>query len=272
MGTGFGRHGDVAGSWCCRVREGCKEPELISSVSVCQKLQRSAALKVDWAKITTSLGLRGQTVAGLQAFKKRNDDIRRKVQLLSEQPTTVDFAQYRSVLKNQAIVDEIEKRFNAFQPATYDLGRQLKAIEAFEVEAIKNAEATKDKVDLELQDLQKTLKNIEEARPFEELTVDEVAAAEPSIDEKTSKLVSKGRWSVPGYKVRLVYSSPVFPAMQRQIADPPRPANRRDSATSRSCKQLLAARFPFFFVYSSIVDSLSAEGGSFAEGERISPC
>ena len=30
---------------------------------------------------------------------------------------------------------------------------------------------------------------------------DEVAAAEPSIDEKTAKLVSRGRWSVPGYKV-----------------------------------------------------------------------
>lgn len=142
-------------------------------------------------------------MAGLQAFKKRNDDVRRKVQLLSEQPTTVDFAHYRSVLKNQAIVDEIEKRFNAFQPATYDLSRQLKAIEAFEVEAVKNAQATKEKVDLELKDLEKTLKNIEEARPFEDLTVDEVAAAEPSIDEKTSKLVSKGRWSVPGYKVGL---------------------------------------------------------------------
>ncbi|EAQ89655.1 hypothetical protein CHGG_06274 [Chaetomium globosum CBS 148.51] len=163
---------------------------------------RSAALKVDWAKITTSLGLRGQTVAGLQAFKKRNDDVRRKVQLLSEQPTTVDFSQYRAVLKNQAIVDEIEKRFNAFQPATYDLSRQLKAIDAFEVEAVQNAQATKQKVDLELKDLEKTLKNIEEARPFEDLTVDEVAAAEPSIDEKTSKLVSKGRWSVPGYKER----------------------------------------------------------------------
>ncbi|KAK4042482.1 hypothetical protein C8A01DRAFT_44496 [Parachaetomium inaequale] len=163
---------------------------------------RSAALKVDWAKITTSLGLRGQTVAGLQAFKKRNDDVRRKVQLLAEQPTTVDFAQYRAVLKNQAIVDEIEKRFNAFQPATYDVARQLKAIEAFEVEAVKNAEATKEKVDLELKDLDKTLRNIEEARPFEDLTVDEVAAAEPSIDEKTSKLVSKGRWAVPGYKER----------------------------------------------------------------------
>ncbi|KAF9871929.1 hypothetical protein CkaCkLH20_10561 [Colletotrichum karsti] len=161
---------------------------------------RSAALKLDWAKVTTSLGLRGQTVASLQAFKKRNEDARRKVQTLSELPTTVDFAHYRSVLKNQAVVDEIEKRFSAFKPATYDVSRQIKAIEAFEVEAIKNAEATKDKVDLELKDLQKTLTNIETARPFEDLTVDEVAAAEPSIDEKTSQLVSKGRWTVPGYK------------------------------------------------------------------------
>ncbi|KAI1025939.1 hypothetical protein LB503_006810 [Fusarium chuoi] len=161
---------------------------------------RSAALKLDWTKVTSSLGLRGQTVASLQAFKKRNEDVRRKVQQLLEQPTTVDFSQYRSVLKNQAIIDEIEKRFSAFKPVTYDVSRQLKAIDAFEAEAVKNAEATKEAVDLELKDLAATLKNIEEARPFEELTVDEVAAAEKSIDEKTAQLVSKGRWMVPGYK------------------------------------------------------------------------
>lgn len=121
--------------------------------------------------MTSSLGLRGQTVSSLQAFKKRNEDARRKVQQLSEQPTTVDFAAYRSVLKNQAVIDEIEKRFTAFKPATYDVSRQLKAIEAFEVEAVKNAEATKQAVDLELKDLAATLKNIESARPFEDLTV-----------------------------------------------------------------------------------------------------
>ncbi|KAJ4416616.1 ATP synthase d subunit [Gnomoniopsis sp. IMI 355080] len=161
---------------------------------------RSASLKLDWSRVTTSLGLRGQTVASLQAFKARNDNAKRQVQQLSELPTTVDFAHYRSTLKNQAVVDEIEKRFNAFKPATYDVNRQLKAIETFEAEAIKNAEATKEKVDLELKDLAKTLENIEQARSFEELTVDEVAAAEPSIDEKTAKLVSRGRWGVPGYK------------------------------------------------------------------------
>merc|ERR1712059_236634 len=160
----------------------------------------SAALKVDWTKIGTQLGLKGNTANALVAFKKRNDDARRKVQQLSEQATEVDFSHYRSILKNQAVIDDIEKQFKAFKPKTYDVNRQIKAIEAFEAQAVKSAEETKGRVDLELKDLAATLKNIEEARPFEDLTVDEVAAARPDIDEKTSQLVSKGRWSVPGYK------------------------------------------------------------------------
>jgi F-type H+-transporting ATPase subunit d len=69
------------------------------------------------------------------------------------------------------VIDEIEKYFQTFKPATYDVRRQIKAIEAFEQQAVKSAEETKGRVDMELQDLDKTLKNIEEARPFEDLTV-----------------------------------------------------------------------------------------------------
>lgn len=133
--------------------------------------QRSASLKLDWSRVASSLGLRGQTAASLQAFKSRNDTARRQLQQLSELPTTVDFAHYKATLKNQAVVDEIERRFKAFKPATYDVNRQLKAIETFEAEAVRNAQATKEKVDLELKDLEKTLQNIEQARSFEELTV-----------------------------------------------------------------------------------------------------
>ena len=93
------------------------------------------------------------------------------MQLLSDAPQTVNFANYRSSLKNQAVVDEIENNVKSFKPATYDLSRQIKAIEAFEVQAVKNAQETKELVDKELGDLEKTLKNIEEARPFEDLTV-----------------------------------------------------------------------------------------------------
>ena len=133
--------------------------------------QRSAASKIDWSTIGSSLGLKGQTAAALSAFKKRNDDARRRVNQLSNLPQTVDFQRYRETLKNTAVIDEIEQHFKQFKPATYDVNRQLKAIEAFETQAVKSAEETKGRVDAELRDLDKTLKNIETARPFEDLTV-----------------------------------------------------------------------------------------------------
>jgi hypothetical protein len=93
------------------------------------------------------------------------------VHVFSEQPQTVDFSHYRSVLKNSAVIDEIEKTFKTWKPAAYDVSRQIKAIEAFESTAVQSAEATKGVVDNELKELEKTLKNIEDARVFEQLTV-----------------------------------------------------------------------------------------------------
>ena len=105
------------------------------------------------------------------AFKKRHDDARRKLNLLQQAPQEVEFDTYRSTLKNQSIVNEIEAQFKKFKPVTYDVDKQIKAIEAFETQAIKSAEETKGKVDAELKSLDATLKNIEGARPFEDLTV-----------------------------------------------------------------------------------------------------
>jgi hypothetical protein len=105
------------------------------------------------------------------AFKKRHDDALRKVRTLQEMPQKVDFAHYRSTLKNRAVVDEVERQFKAWQPKSYDVSRQIKAIEAFEGQAVQSAEETKIAVDKELKELEMTLRNIEEARPFEDLTV-----------------------------------------------------------------------------------------------------
>lgn len=148
--------------------------------------------------------MKGTTAAQLTAFRKRNEDARRKVIALSEQPTEIDFAYYRSVLKNKAVVDEIEKSFKAFSPVKIDVSKTIAEIEQFEKEAIKNAEETKGRVETELQELSKTLANIEEARPFDELTVDEVAAARPDIDKRTEQMVTKHKWMPPGYKVRFI--------------------------------------------------------------------
>merc|ERR1712169_120141 len=133
-----------------------------------------AAAKLDWSKLPTQLSLRGSTASSLSNFKKRNDDARRRLQVLQDQPTSVDFGYYRSILKNTAVIDEIEQYFKTFKPKTYDVDKQVRSIEAFEQVAIKNAE------------------DIEGARGWDEMTVDEVAKAAPEIDEYTERLVKKG--------------------------------------------------------------------------------
>jgi hypothetical protein len=158
-------------------------------------------LKLDWSKLQSSLGLRGSTASSLAAFKKRNDDARRKLQVLQDQPQTVDFGHYRSLLKNTAVIDEIENYFKSFKPKTYDVNKQIKAIESFEQVAMKNAEQTKGKVEVELRQLEKALGDIEGARPWEETTVEEVVQAAPEIDAYVAKMVKKGRWMPPGYQV-----------------------------------------------------------------------
>lgn len=160
---------------------------------------RSAASKVDWTAVTTKLGLSQNTLSGLASFRKRNTDAKDKINVLETQRQTVDFSQYRSVLKNQAIVDEIEKAYKSFKPATYDVASQIKAIEQFEAKAVENAQTTAKTIDAELSDLQETLQNIEQARPFEDLTVEDVMKARPDIQKNVETMVKKGRWVIPGY-------------------------------------------------------------------------
>ncbi|KAI0299696.1 mitochondrial ATP synthase [Multifurca ochricompacta] len=155
---------------------------------------------VDFTRIYSTLGLGKETVAALQAFRKRHSDAQRIAGQLNAQPTTVDFAHYRSALKNKTIVDEAEKILRDFKPVTYDVGAHVKAIETFETKAIAKAKETEAQIDVELKDLQATLSNIQDARPFEDLTVEEVGQAHPRILETVENMVKKGKWTVPGYK------------------------------------------------------------------------
>ncbi|ODV91908.1 hypothetical protein CANCADRAFT_22959, partial [Tortispora caseinolytica NRRL Y-17796] len=159
-----------------------------------------AAVKVDWAKLTTTLGLKGNTLQSLTSFRKRHEDALRQVTELKAQPAEVDFAYYRSVLKNQKVIDELEKYAKSFKPVTYDVSKILKTIDAFEAKAVDNAKTTEEKVASELKQLQAALDDIETARPIDQLTVDDVVKARPDIDEKVDEMVIKGKWNIPGYK------------------------------------------------------------------------
>jgi len=162
--------------------------------------QKLAAVAVDFARIYSSLGLGKETISSLQAFRKRHGEAQRISSSLTGQPTTIDFAQYRAVLKNQAVVDEAEKILKEFKPVTYDVNTHINAIEAFEAKAVARARETEQKINVELKKLQQTLANIEDARPFEQLTTNDVAQAHPRILEAVETMMKKGKWTVPGYK------------------------------------------------------------------------
>ncbi|ODQ63612.1 mitochondrial ATP synthase [Nadsonia fulvescens var. elongata DSM 6958] len=163
-------------------------------------VSRSAVSKIDWVKITSTLGLAGSTVASLTAFRKRNDEAKKTIYELKNQSTDVDFAKYRSVLKNQDIVAEIESAFNSFKPVTYDVAKQIKTIEAFEAKAVENAQLTESKVADELAELQKAVDLVKDAKPFEQLTLDELDTASDVVHKKTVERVSQHKWNVPGYE------------------------------------------------------------------------
>ncbi|KAM9936442.1 hypothetical protein OXX80_004012 [Metschnikowia pulcherrima] len=161
---------------------------------------KSAATKLNWAQVINSLGLTGSTASSLTAFKKRNDEAKKEHLALSEQSTTVDFAHYKNVLSNQAVVAEVEKAVQGFKPVTYDVSKTLKTIDIFEQKAVENAKLTEKSVLEEVEQLQATLKDIEGARPFDQLTVEDVSRARPDLEDKVNYMVKNGKWSVPSYK------------------------------------------------------------------------
>ncbi|CAD1808768.1 ATP synthase subunit d, mitochondrial [Candida parapsilosis] len=161
---------------------------------------QQAAKKVDFAKLIKSLGLTGSTAASLTAFKKRHEEAKKQYIDLSSQSTEVDFNRYRQILKNSKVVDEIEKAVSSFKPVTIDVSKNLKNIEIFEQKAVENAQLTEKSVTKEIDELKATLKDIESARPFDQLTVDDVAKVRPDLDEKTAYMVKNGKWVVPGYR------------------------------------------------------------------------
>lgn len=160
---------------------------------------KQAARKVDFNKLVNGLGLTGTTAPSLTAFKKRHDEAKKEFIDLSSQSTDINFNHYRSILKNSKVVDEIEKAVSGFKPVTIDVSKNLKNIEIFELKAIENAKLTEKSVLEEISVLQKTLKEIESARPFDQLTVDDVAAAS-DLEEKVTYMVKNGKWEVPGYR------------------------------------------------------------------------
>ncbi|EPY51630.1 F0-ATPase subunit D [Schizosaccharomyces cryophilus OY26] len=160
----------------------------------------SAVKAIDWATIPSKLKLDASTASAVANFRSRHAQAAGRLGTLKEQATTVDFAFYRQVLRNQEIVNRIESSMKSFKPVKINLASQLKAIDAFEGKAVESAKKNVEMVKTELGSLSSTLKNIEQARPTNEISIEDMKTAVPEVEKIVETMVTKGKWVVPGYR------------------------------------------------------------------------
>ncbi|TPX38592.1 hypothetical protein SeMB42_g06646 [Synchytrium endobioticum] len=156
-----------------------------------------AASSVNWSSVTSKL--KPETVAALNAFRRRHADLTKQVQEFREQQISIDFGSYQKVLQNKKVVADAERAFTKFSPATIDLSDIIRKIETQESAAVAQAEKTVQSLHGELNELNDLLTNIETARPVEQLTVQDVIKAMPELDATVEKMAKRGQWRVPGY-------------------------------------------------------------------------
>ncbi|KAI7818003.1 hypothetical protein BX661DRAFT_173305 [Kickxella alabastrina] len=157
---------------------------------------------INWPVINSVLSKHTEITASLGAFRKGYEEAERQLSQLKESDRSVDFESYRRILKNSDIIDKLEKIANTQKIVKVDLADQLKTISAFEAKAVTSAELYVKETEANLADLSETVKNIDQARPITQLTVDDVVKAKPEIVQRTEDLVKQGKFTVDGYDER----------------------------------------------------------------------
>ena len=90
----------------------------------------------DWNAIYNKLGLGRDTITALQAFRARNTSAANRNAALKTTIPSVDFAHYRSVLRDQQTLGQLEKVLGDFKPVDYDVSKWDGLVDSFQAKAV----------------------------------------------------------------------------------------------------------------------------------------
>jgi F-type H+-transporting ATPase subunit d len=138
-------------------------------------------------KVLQKLSVRPETLTKIKSLQSR------QLQLLKLKS---DLTAELEVLNGNALV---KGKIDQFKPQKLDMSEQLSIIRKEKQVAVKEALKTQEYVTKEINELKVLLGDIEQARPIDQLTVDDVAKAYPPLDSIVEKMAKRGQWKVPGY-------------------------------------------------------------------------
>jgi F-type H+-transporting ATPase subunit d len=138
--------------------------------------------------------LRQETLKKIAQFRQR-----KTVLLKAKQDLLASLALPEYSLQNTKVLENAKASLQQFTPAKLDIQKELKELKKQKETAVQNANQTQLLIKQELQELEQLLKDIQTARPIDQLTVDDIARAYPPLDSIVEKMAKRGQWKVPGY-------------------------------------------------------------------------
>ncbi len=135
--------------------------------------------------------MRSETLKKIAQFKQKQTAL-----LKMKQDLLVTLPSYN--LQNKQVLKNAQEALERFTPTKLDISQELNTLSKLRVQAVQDAQKTQEMLAKEMTELQLLLKDIEEARPIDQLTVDDIAKAS-DLDEKVEKMAKRGQWKVPGY-------------------------------------------------------------------------
>jgi F-type H+-transporting ATPase subunit d len=148
-------------------------------------------MQIFYSHQTRPTKMRSETLKKIAQFKQKQTAL-----LKMKQDLLVTLPSYN--LQNKQVLKNAQEALERFTPTKLDISQELNTLSKLRVQAVQDAQKTQEMLAKEMTELQLLLKDIEEARPIDQLTVDDIAKAS-DLDEKVEKMAKRGQWKVPGY-------------------------------------------------------------------------
>lgn len=153
-------------------------------------------MKIDFSRLTASVN--PTTLSSLNKFKQSHFEGVKKLNDLKAQRVEIDWTKY-SMLQNQEILEKCKSSYSSFKPVKLNTASTLDKITSIQKEAVLEAKTTLDHINKQLVELNELVTLIDATPSVDDLRVDDVCKALPTIEENVAKMAYRGQWVVPGY-------------------------------------------------------------------------
>lgn len=132
--------------------------------------------------------------------RSHHEDLRRQIQEQKQSIPKLDFGLYRQSLPKELwkIVDEAENQFKAYKIPKIDVNSSIKELEAERELKTKLSQEFIINLECKVEKLKEQLKKLENSKPVDEITVEDVYEMHPELREQVHEAIRNDHWAVGG--------------------------------------------------------------------------